>query len=242
MTRRCSVTLWVIVLVLLVTGAAFTEGGKETPVASGPYRITMVMPSVNPEPIKNNNPGFLEIERYTGYDLNVNWVPSTSYDEKIYALMAAGDLPMVFVARQAKAPIIVSSARAGMFWEVGPYLKEFSELSKMNPDINRNVSIDGKLYGLYTERAMARAGLIFRKDWADRLGLATPRTVDDMYAMAKAFTLQDPDGNGRNDTQGYSGAQDRETYMGFNGLRDVITWIGGTQQLGPGGREVRPGP
>jgi putative aldouronate transport system substrate-binding protein len=43
-----------------------------------------------------------------------------------------------------------------------------------------------------------------RKDWLDKLNLKMPETYDDMVAVMKAFTEQDPDGNGKNDTYGFS--------------------------------------
>jgi putative aldouronate transport system substrate-binding protein len=46
-------------------------------------------------------------------------------------------------------------------------------------------------------------GVVIRKDWLDKLGLKTPTTVDELFAVAKAFTEQDPDGNGQNDTYGF---------------------------------------
>jgi multiple sugar transport system substrate-binding protein len=44
--------------------------------------------------------------------------------------------------------------------------------------------------------------LLIRKDWLDKLHLQPPKTWDDLAAVAKAFTTQDPDGNGKNDTYG----------------------------------------
>lgn len=38
----------------------------------------------------------------------------------------------------------------------------------------------------------------------DKLNLPIPKTIDDFYAVAKAFTEKDPDGNGKNDTFGYT--------------------------------------
>ena len=54
----------------------------------------------------------------------------------------------------------------------------------------------------------ARTPGIYRKDWADKLGFAKPETVDQLYAMSKAFTVNDPDGNGKQDTWGMTNAGD----------------------------------
>jgi len=44
-----------------------------------------------------------------------------------------------------------------------------------------------------------------RKDWLDNLGLSMPKTVDEFYNVLRAFTFDDPDGNGRHDTYGLAG-------------------------------------
>ncbi|QHW35091.1 extracellular solute-binding protein [Paenibacillus rhizovicinus] len=46
---------------------------------------------------------------------------------------------------------------------------------------------------------------IVRKDWLDKLGLKEPKTLDEYVAMLRAFTNDDPDGNGKKDTYGLSG-------------------------------------
>jgi multiple sugar transport system substrate-binding protein len=49
----------------------------------------------------------------------------------------------------------------------------------------------------------AQANLLFiRSDWLTKLNLQAPKTWDDVLAVAKAFTTQDPDGNGKADTYG----------------------------------------
>lgn len=43
-----------------------------------------------------------------------------------------------------------------------------------------------------------------RKDWLDRLGLALPGSYEQYVNTLRAFTYRDPDGNGRQDTYGFS--------------------------------------
>jgi putative aldouronate transport system substrate-binding protein len=65
-------------------------------------------------------------------------------------------------------------------------------------------TVNGKSYGLASPGTIARnEGVLIRKDWLDKLGLAVPVTTEDFLEVMKAFTFQDPDGNGRNDTYGY---------------------------------------
>lgn len=49
--------------------------------------------------------------------------------------------------------------------------------------------------------------LIARKDWMDKLGVKeNPKTLEDAFALAKKFTFDDPDGNGKKDTYALHGA------------------------------------
>ncbi|MEG0767196.1 MAG: extracellular solute-binding protein, partial [Clostridia bacterium] len=50
-----------------------------------------------------------------------------------------------------------------------------------------------------------RKGIFIRKDWLKKVGLEIPTTWDAFYEVCKAFTLNDPDGNGVNDTYGLTG-------------------------------------
>ncbi len=45
---------------------------------------------------------------------------------------------------------------------------------------------------------------MIRMDWLDKLGLKVPVTMEEFREVARAFTLKDPDGNGKNDTYGTS--------------------------------------
>ena len=50
-----------------------------------------------------------------------------------------------------------------------------------------------------------RKGLFIRKDWLAKLGLDMPQTWEELYEVCHAFTYNDPDGNGVNDTYGLTG-------------------------------------
>ncbi|MBQ8159737.1 MAG: extracellular solute-binding protein [Clostridia bacterium] len=50
-----------------------------------------------------------------------------------------------------------------------------------------------------------RKGLFIRQDWLNNLGLEMPNTWEELYEVCHAFTYDDPDGNGINDTYGLTG-------------------------------------
>lgn len=74
---------------------------------------------------------------------------------------------------------------------------------------------DGNYYGVPTS---AQAFAVFiRKDWREKLGYDVPKTWEDLYNLAKAFTENDPDGNGKKDTYGY--------VMPLSGTRGYASWF-----------------
>ena len=128
------------------------------------------------------------LEEKTNTDLTFAFVPDGSYGEKLQASLATGSLPhMLYVGNNNSFTSIRASINSNLFWEIGPYLKDYPNLSKLNPDILNNIKLNGKIYSLYQETPLTRQGIIYRKDWADKLGLSSPKSVDDIYNMLKKF-------------------------------------------------------
>jgi putative aldouronate transport system substrate-binding protein len=121
---------------------------------------------------------------------------------------------------------VFQAVRQGAFWEIGPYLKDYPNLSQAPDVVLWNSSFDGKTYGLYRGRPLGRNGVIYRSDWLANLGMSVPKTIDDFYKMLYAFTYNDPDKNGKKDTYGMVMTQ----YMGP--FDNVLTWFGGPNGWG----------
>lgn len=80
---------------------------------------------------------------------------------------------------------------------------------------------DGNVYCMpYTGYTLAFGAATFvRKDWMEKLGLSMPKTLDEYHDLIKAFVEKDPDGNGKNDTLGISGANfDFHYVFGAHGI------------------------
>jgi len=193
------------------TAPVATENGTGTPSGTGtpaaaekPFVITMMNLSVLAEPPKENDPVIAEVEKLTNTDLQIQWVPNGTYDEKFNATIASGQMPMVILTSVTPFNSNLKGAmRDGYFWELGPYLKEFPNLEKaLNPQVLKNTAVGGKTYGLNRARSLVGDGMIYRTDWLNNLGLKPPTTLDEMYEVIKAFATQDPDGNGQHDTIG----------------------------------------
>lgn len=228
---------WLKTGALLASAAlAITACGGNDPAASqgngeagagGPLQLSMMLPSYSPETMPADSSVLRLLEEKTNTKLTVSWVPSSSYTDKLSATVASGELPKTFVALEPKASYIVNAARTGMFWEVGPYLKDYPNLSKMSDIVLKNISIDGKIYGLYRERDLSRFGLMIRQDWLDNLGLQPPKNIDELYDVLKAFATGDPDKNGKQDTIGLAVGMQGNNIAGF---KDILVYMGGPNE------------
>ncbi|SFL58393.1 putative aldouronate transport system substrate-binding protein [Paenibacillus sp. 1_12] len=161
---------------------------------------------------KENSEVLKEIEKMTNTKLTITWVPDSAYVDKANATLASGELPQVMYTNAIKSPNIMNAINAGAFWEIGPYLKEFPNLNKLDPDTMSSLAIDNKQYLLIRTRDSARHVVAYRKDWLTTLELQEPKTLDDLYKVAKAFTENDPDKNGKNDTYGFTEINTLDTF------------------------------
>ena len=173
------------------------DGGAE----GGTKSITIMAPYIETEPPAPDNQLELALEEATETEIDISWVPNTSYEDKMNVTLASDDLPEIMII-QGKSGGFVKSANAGAFWELSEYLDEFPNLAEADPNILNNSSVNGEVYGIYRRRDVMRSAVVIRKDWLDNLGLEVPETVEDLYEVAKAFTENDPDGNGQDDTTG----------------------------------------
>ena len=87
--------------------------------------------------------------------------------------------------------------------------------STFGGDLFKWWEVDGKLYTLPTSRPgdAHRNVLGIRQDWLDNLNLDPPTTIEEFEAVLKAFTQDDPDGNGVDDTYGITGVNWRSYTM-----------------------------
>ncbi|MFM9331828.1 extracellular solute-binding protein [Paenibacillus mesotrionivorans] len=205
MRQRLAVLSAVTVAGVFVTAVAAyglrgNGGGAGTRVEEEPVvTLSMVTNQIGEIP-KEGNPIEQAIQAYTGVRLKIGWVPSTAYDDKINVMIASRELPKLLKVNYT--PAVIGSLAAGLFWEIGPYLQQYRNFSAQPRAFFDNVAVEGKLYGIPLFRNMGRVSLVYRKDWLDAQGGTLPVTLEDWYRVIRAGTLEDPDGNGKQDTYG----------------------------------------
>lgn len=149
-----------------------------------------------------------KIEEYTNSKISFNWVPDASKEERITTALASGELADIVTLTMMTNSSVRSSLKSGLFWDVSSYIDEYENLKNIPDEVRKAASIEGGLYGVPFQKNLARSGFIIRQDWLDNLGLKVPTTLDELYEVARAFTEDDPDGNGKNDTVGFGDRSD----------------------------------
>ncbi len=177
-----------------------------------------------------------KVEEVTGYNLEIDWVPDNNYNERLNSAFATNSLPDVVGIGFQQINQFKDAIRDGQFWEIGPYLEEYENLSKLKEEIINNSKVDGKVYGIYQGRPLSRSGIIYRKDWADNLGLSAPTTTEEFYEMAKAFTEDDPDGDGKDNTIGLTDRND----LIYGSFKTIASWFGTPNYWGEKDGEIVP--
>ncbi|MEK3659720.1 hypothetical protein BSK65_26805 [Paenibacillus odorifer] len=236
--KQLSYKMFLTGLLVILTAASLSACGSKqegkSPQAGGQFSFTMMNQYSSTEPPKADNSIIKQIEEYTNTKINVTWVPASAYNDKVNVSIASNDLPQVLMIGDTKSSSIINAERSGMFWEIGPYIKDYPNLSKYNTNeqVLKNISVDSKVYGLYRARALARQGITFRQDWLDNLGLQQPKTIDDLYNVIRAFALDDPDKNGKNDTFGLVEAEDSggAGSTGLLGFQTIASFFGAPNQ------------
>lgn len=160
--------------------------------------------------------GMKIIEDKYNFDYTFMPVAVADYMNKLGVAVASGDIPDLTVI-----PYLYEGwynyLDSGVFLPLEKYInpKDTPNLAKVPKEIMDAMTYKGHVYGLPRLRSLAFHTLTIRKDWLDKLGLKMPTTYDELYDVMKAFVERDPDGNGKQDTNGLA------FYAGGGGLGAV---------------------
>jgi len=181
------------------------------------------------------------VEALIGKKLSITWVPNADYQDKTNVTLASNSLPDVMVLNE-KLPTAVKTAQAGAFWDLTGKLDKYPNLKPLDPQTDKNSQVAGKTWGIYRIRPLLRSTVSIRKDWLDKVGLPLPRSVPELYQVAKAFTEQDPDGDGKKDTYGLIIPKWSPAPYGSSSPFDTFeTWFGAPNVWGDRGGKLVPG-
>ncbi|MNI03685.1 Lipoprotein LipO precursor [compost metagenome] len=199
----------VISLMLLLTGCdssmnatlhGINPGTDTKPVHIVINSLGMKFPSGMDE---NNNPYIQYTQKKTNLAIKVTLPPLEVYEEKLNVMMSSGNLPDML---HTFNPVWVDNyMKQGALMPLEDLIEQYGpELKKKIPKaLWDRVSYEGHIYAIPSINEVKGIEIMYaRKDWLDRLGLKPPETLEEYYEVIRAFTKDDPDGNGIDDTIG----------------------------------------
>lgn len=187
-------------LVSLILALAMVLSVMSFAAAEEPFTISVMLPDMNAtvDYQHENNPVLKAIEEKTGVKLEVIWAANSTYGDTLNTTLTdpSEKQPMLIAMTDARGTTMVNNARAGAFWDLTDYVKDNETYPNLagTPGIYNNISIDGRIYGIYRNRAYPRGGIYYRKDIAEQMGVTkVPETLEELTALAKALNAYSPE-------------------------------------------------
>jgi len=213
--------LLLLLLLALALTACSPFGGKDQPTSADSRPTVSIMAPLH-FPHAPSTEMMECLQELTGTRLEIGWIPDGIYSDKMTTALTTNSLKKVTFVKHTDYLSMKNSIRYGAFWDIGPYLADYPNLRNLNSDILNQAAVDGKIYGIYTERPSSRQGVILRQDWLDELKLEAPKTIDQLYEVLRLFTYGDPDRNGRDDTVGLTDRND----LVFGAFKTLSSYFG----------------
>ena len=169
------------------------------------------------------------LEEACGVNLEFILPPINSYEEQLNLMVASGDYPDLVQFMSTGAANFQDSAENGILLPLDDYIENYPNLQAYIDPASwtamRSAVSDGKLYGVPRNSVMRTDGWFVRDDWLENVGIeledCSTVSKQEFYDMLYAFTYNDPDGNGEDDTYGLATGS---VNLLFPGAFDVLGW------------------
>jgi putative aldouronate transport system substrate-binding protein len=184
---------------------AASQAPEASPVPTQQIVDLSMICQIPPEIVLDDNPLVAEIGKQLGIRLHIEAPPLDGFGDRVKVVVSTGDMPDLFIYGADVAA--AQWAQQGLILDVTEKIKDY-------PNIVANITkqqmgdceflSDGHYYGIPRPNSYDSWGFLINKKWLDKVGLQAPTTVAEFEAVCKAFTENDPDGNGKADTFGVS--------------------------------------
>ncbi|THF73624.1 extracellular solute-binding protein [Cohnella fermenti] len=182
------------------TGSTSTAGSSASTTASAPTDIKAMTILFGDPPATSNNKALEDIEKRANVKLNITFVPSEAYSDKLSVAVSAGDSYDLLLMDGGKNDKFLNLVKMGAFHDLTPYIENTTNLKLIDDLVWNNVKIEDKVYGIPRPRGLYGGGdasFIIRKDWLDDYGLELPTTLDELTNVLQVFKEKDPAGGGK---------------------------------------------
>jgi putative aldouronate transport system substrate-binding protein len=161
----------------------------------------------------DSNPWWQQLNKRLNVTIQPTLADSPDYADKLNTLAAGGSFPDITYINFNQNGLNNGAAfqkvvAQGAFHDLTSYLsgdglKQFPNLQLLPEVTWKGSSFMGKLYGVpYPIQPVNGQLGMYRKDWAEKLGVDNPKNADDVMRMFVAFSQEDPNRTGTRDTYG----------------------------------------
>jgi len=201
--KKMNMVLMAILLAVATAMPVLAGGGSQASAAAS-NEIEVFMGPWNTTPIEGRDPYKEWLDGQTGMSWKLT--RSSDFQSELTTRAAAGQMPDLINFDSAQ--VLFSMYDQGILLDDwSPYKSAMPQAFKDMGDLaQRYYSKNNKVIAVTTEGGDQFWCWNIRQDWLAKLGLKMPTTMDELLAVARAFTFNDPDGNGRNDTYGFTSA------------------------------------
>ena len=209
--KKYEVLLAAVAVFCLLALPIFGGGEKEKAAAVERKIVFQTFFGAGQEETENGFMSQAVREAFPNWEFHIQWFTYAAYAEKLNLQIASGDLPDMTVAdTNIQLPRMVDEDQVIALDDL---LNQYGKnLLKYTPSWHWDAcTYDGKKMCIINGWTTKIWGPYIRKDWLDNLGLGMPDTLDDYEKVIRAFTFEDPDRNGKDDTFGF-------------GFREGVNW------------------
>lgn len=146
------------------------------------------------------------------FNINLDWkfvATAEEYNTRVNLMLATGELPDIMTVdlNQLKQMIAADLVQPldelydnGWFWD--SFYEAMTQDGTFQLDIS---SSDGHRYAIPWVQPITESvhAMFINNDWLAKVGKTAPTTLDELEEVVYAFTKEDPDNNGKNDTYGF---------------------------------------
>lgn len=184
---------------------------------NGPVTITVFKSGTRPMNEKTDAVRAYIAEEI-GVDIEMNQVAENA-NQQLALMITSGEMPdLMLIAYNT----YLDYAKQGAFTDISGDLDNYPNLKGYADGLWENLAVDGQIFGAPSLLDFPTMHVTaVREDWLKNLGLKSPETIDDWTEVLHAFTFDDPDKNGQDDTYGFCGA-------GFTYLDPIMGAFGAT--------------
>lgn len=206
-SKRRLIGVSVCVAATLLLAACTLRAPKESERSADPVRQTPLLEvfiagSELPDPMNDDIKKALDAK--LNIDLRIVACLGDECKTQLNMRMAVGNPPDIFYVDRRT---LNRMAKQDQLLDLSPYIDLFKPTFDFVGGAKEHLtSVEGKQYGIALNNTASQYTYWVRGDWLDKLGLKPPTNLDELAAVAEAITFRDPDGNGKNDTYGFSGA------------------------------------